>query len=225
VEQKKLLRQTVLFLGIAVVLGILVVVVIVPGVIRILGGAGGGVATQTEDLPPLQAPVISAPIPATFSASIKLSGYAEKGATVVLLQNTQEANRTTAQDNGAFQFDVQLQKGDNALSAYAQSSADRQSPVSQEFKVIMDDEQPALEIETPTDKQVIEGKKNQSLTIKGKTDPNTKVTVNDRLAFTQADGTFSTTFFLNSGDNNLSIKAIDQAGNVTEKPLLVTFHE
>jgi hypothetical protein len=228
VEQKKLLRQTFFFLALAIVIAVVMLAVVVPGIIRVLGGLSSSTSpVVTEDLPPLQPPVISAPVPATFSASLKLSGFAEKAATVVLVQNGQEAGQTTAQDNGAFQFDVQLQKGENALSAYAKTSEKRQSAVSQEFKVVMDNELPKLEITDPKEgeKKSVQGKKNQSTSITGNTDPNTKITLNDRLAFVKADGSFTASFFLQTGDNEITIKATDQAGNVTEKKVTITYQD
>jgi hypothetical protein len=93
------------------------------------------------------------------------------------------------------------------------------------FLTIFDNEQPQIEINEPTDNQTIQGKKNQNVPVKGKTKPNSKMYLNDRLVFVRDDGTFETTHRLENGGNSLSFKVIDMAGNQTEKVITVNFQE
>jgi hypothetical protein len=43
--------------------------------------------------------------------------------------------------------------------------------------------------------------------------------------FTDSAGAFSSTFQLQPGENTLNFRAVDAAGNVTEKPVKVTFNQ
>jgi hypothetical protein len=130
----------------------------------------------------------------------------------------------TADDSGNFSTEVTLEKGENRFSAYAKNG-ELESEVSQQFLTIFDNEQPQIEINEPTDNQTIQGKKNQNVPVKGKTKPNSKMYLNDRLVFVRDDGTFETTHRLENGGNSLSFKVIDMAGNQTEKVITVNFQE
>jgi hypothetical protein len=225
VEQSKLVKQTAIFAAAAIVLSLLSFLVIIPGVLRYIGGQNGGGNSAGNDttLPP-QTPILSAPVPATFSASISLTGYTSNKANVVILRNGEEYKTVPADDQGKFVADVELEKGTNTLSSYAKNDQ-AESSKSQEYTTIMDNEPPKLEVTQPTDNQSIQGKKNQSTTVQGSTDPQTKLYLNDRLMLVHDDGNFSFSYYLSSGTNTLTFKAIDEAGNVTEKKLTVNFSE
>jgi bacillopeptidase F len=199
--------------------------VIIPNIIRWVGNRGGNQDNTSDNGIPVQVPLISAPTSATSSAQLPLSGYSEKGFTVVVLDNDQEVKRVNSGDDGTFSTDIDLQKGNNNIAVYAIDESNKQSDKSKEYVVIYDNEPPKLEIQEPQDKQQITGKKNQTLTIKGTTEKNTKVYLNDRLAFVKDDGTFSVLQQLNTGDNALNLKAVDAAGNKTEVSLTVNYHD
>ena len=59
--------------------------------------------------------------------------------------------------------------------------------------------------------------------VKGKSDANVRLTLNDRLIIVTGDGNFSSNYNLNPGDNQLIFKAVDKAGNETIKELLVKY--
>jgi hypothetical protein len=224
VEEKKMVRQTVIFSVLAVVLAVLFFLVIIPGVVRFLGGLAGGPVVKEDELLP-QTPFISSPASATSSAKLTFSGFNQKDNTIVVLDNGQESTRVKAADDGSFSADLTLQEGENKLSAYAINPRDKESAVSQEYLITYDNKPPKLEITEPTDGASIQGRKNQNATVKGNTEPETRVTINDRLIFVNDDGTFSTSFRLENGDNGIAFKATDPAGNVTEHKITVKFSE
>jgi hypothetical protein len=225
VEQSKLLKQSVLFGVLAVVLLIVGGFVIIPAFIRFVGGFSKPVQTTSDDGVPIQIPIVQTPLAATSSATLALTGFHQKGYEIVVVNNGRETARVKTQDDGSFATDVTLESGENRLTAYAVNEQKKESGVSAEYLVLFDNEPPKLEITEPTDGQSIEGKKNQNLTIKGTTDPKVKMQLNDRLFFIRTDGTFETTFRLNNGENTLTIKATDEAGNTTEKVVKVNFRE
>jgi hypothetical protein len=224
-EQKKLTRQIVFFVGLTIVLLAVFLLVVVPGVIRIAGNFVKPSATASDSQVFVQVPLVSSPFSATNSANISVSGYSEKGNMVVLVNNDQEATRQAANDDGSFSVSLTLDKGDNHLKVFAIDADNHQSEKSKEYIVTFNDQPPKLDVTDPQDKQTITGKNNQNLTIKGNSDKGVKVYINDRLIFSNDDGSFSTLQRLNDGDNALDIRAVDPAGNATEKKLMVTFHQ
>lgn len=225
-EQRKILRQTILFGGLAVILFLAFLFIILPQSVRLVsnlaGNTGGNPFDITDTIPP-QTPVLDAPPLATPSAQLAISGLGEPETEIVLVVNAAEQSRTTAADDGRFSFNVALQEGENTINLYAMDTAGNESPSSQTYYIIRDSQPPKLTIEEPQDGQTVELRRNQVITIKGETDPNARVMVNGRLAFARNDGTFSTTYQLNEGENTLVIEAEDEAGNKSTVELKVTF--
>lgn len=225
-ETGRVLRQTVLLvvISVGVVLGFLFVVL--PGIIRVVSSHESGAPTQTDQaVVPIQPPVLAAPITATSSADITLTGFSQNGDTVVVLQNGQEAQRATANADGSFSASITLQPGANTVQAYAVDANNKQSDLSAQYSVTYANQPPKLDISTPTDGQQVQGKRNQNLEVKGQTDPMDRITINDRIVFAKDDGSFDTTFLLGQGSNTIDVKAMDQAGNITEKKFTVTYSD
>jgi hypothetical protein len=224
VEQKKLWRQTLLFSGGAVGLLIIFLLVILPTIIKFMAGSDLGVVDSDDTIPP-QTPMLSAPVPATNSATLALSGFTEAKATVYLINGGQRTDEKTTDDQGSFVFDISLNQGENHLSVVAADEAGNESAASREFVVIYDNESPMLELKDLTNGQEIVGKDKQSLTIAGKTEPKARVTVNDRLTTATSEGDFSLIYRLNEGENELKFKVMDQAGNQYEMSIKVLFKQ
>ena len=223
-EQSQILRQTILFGAGGLALILIGIFVIIPGVIRIVGGLAGNNPQVVEaDVPP-QVPVLAAPLDATSSAKLNVTGFTENNAKVTLVLNGSPQKEITADDSGNFSADVELSQGENHIAAYAKRDT-AESALSGEYVIIFDDQAPSIEIESPKEGENIQGKKNQNIQVKGKTEAGSKMYVNDRLGFVQDDGTFSVSFYLNPGENVLKIKVVDMAENITEKELKVTFTE
>jgi len=223
-EQKKLVRQTIILIGASVILLFAFLFVILPQSIRLIGFLTGSntISDPTDTFPP-QVPVLSAPPTATPSAQLNLDGYGEPASEVVLIVNAAEQSRHKIGDDGRFSAEVSLNEGENTISSYAIDANKNESTASKSWMVIKDSQPPKLEVSEPQPDQQIELRRNQQLSVKGMTDPNTKVYVNGRLAFTQADGQFSSSFQLQEGDNKLQFRVEDQAGNVTESEVNVKF--
>jgi hypothetical protein len=222
-EQKKLSQQIIMFLVGAVAIVLLFWFVILPATIRFVASLGGSENTGGDDTLPPQVPIFSAPLTATSSAKIILSGFGEAGSELVILQGGTEKTRVTVGEDGSFGLTMQLEPGENVLSGYSIDKTGNESAESKRYTVKFDDEPPELEITEPVDGANITLRKNQLTTIKGTTEENAKIELNGRLVYASADGSFSTTYQLNEGDNQLLFKAIDEAGNTTEKTIKVTF--
>ena len=75
-----------------------------------------------------------------------------------------------------------------------------------------------ITVDSPRDGSEIFGQSNQNVTFSGKVSkPDASVNINGNYVRLDATGSFSSIVRLNQGDNNVSVKATDRAGNVAEK--------
>lgn len=225
-QQQTMLKQTVLIAGIALALLATFIFVIMPNFIRLADGFlnGSSGLTQEEDQIPPQTPVLSAPVAATNSAQLPISGVGEAESQVVLVLNGERLDDKKIDDEGKFNFEVPLTEGQNSLSVYSVDDADNESVQTREYQVTLDTKAPEIEVSQPEDGSTIELRKNQITTIVGKTEPQAKVFINERLVYARADGSFSMSYKLEEGENTLKFKVQDQANNVSEKEVKVAFH-
>lgn len=223
-EQRTVVRQTLISIGVAIILVVAFIFVIIPGVIRLtLAFLGSGTSfVATDDVPP-QVPVLAAPVPATFSAQVDISGFGEAKSKITFVVNGSEYQDVTASDDGSFGLSLPLTEGENSLTVYAKDEAGNESAESKKYMIVFDAQAPELVITEPQPDQQIELRKNQLTTIRGTTEPGSRVFVNGRLASVQTDGAFSLTYQLQEGENILKIEATDRAGNKTEQELKVFF--
>jgi hypothetical protein len=82
-------------------------------------------------------------------------------------------------------------------------------------------EGPKLSIDSPGDGSEVKG--SNPIEVKGKTDPDVTVSVNDFQAVSGSDGSFSYFLTLKDGGNDIKVIAIDDAGNKTEKTIHVNY--
>ena len=211
-----LMRQTGLFL--ALVLGAVVAIFIwgLPLLVKLaifLGDvkSSSEKVEQTDTVPPI-APRLLPLSTATFSAQVKIEGFSESGSKVTVYVNSVSRGEVVTDSNGNFSLDrVSLNLGKNGIWASAIDAAGNKSQDSEVTYVDMDDTKPQLIIDTPQDQATTS---DAIIEVKGrvsKTDA--EVTVNDRLVIVSGGGTFSAKVAVDLGDNKLTIKAVDRAGN------------
>lgn len=190
----------------------------------IAGKNQGNDTTQTTNQPSFIAPpILNQSFTATNSGQIKVSGTAQNKQQVKLYVNDQVVDTKDTQSDGTFSFDnVTLQNGDNKIQTKAKVN-DKESDFSNTWTVTFKNKAPSLDVNSPSDGQSFS--KDPSITVKGKTDADAKVTVNDFQAIVNDDGTFSYTMQMQNGDNQLKVVAQDAAGNKTEKDLKVTYSQ
>ena len=203
---------------------ILTILVGIPALIRMAAFLGDLRASnrpvdKTDIVPPAP-PRISLPFEATNSATQVIDGAAESGATIFLTLNGESLGTVVAREDGTFIFSrVELRQGDNSLMAVAVDQAGNQSRGSTPINLYYSNKSPALDIESPTDRQQISGNK---IEIKGRVADGSRLMINDRLIVVGPGGKFSTAWNLNSGENGLVFVATDRAGNQTRKEVTVT---
>ena len=178
---------------------------------------------KTDFIPP-SPPVFLNSFDATNSAAMTLTGTAEPGSAVYLTQNSVSKGNVITSDDGLFSFgNIHLTEGENNFSAIAMDNSGNKSQVSDPLIITFSNKAPNLTVTTPADKQQISGS-SPNLPVQGMTDPDNRLTINDRVVIVGSDGSFSYNMVLNQGDNSIVISATDQMGNSTQKQLNVTYN-
>lgn len=221
-EQKKAVKQSVFLLGASVVIVIVFIAFGLPLFFSVFVKLfGGGASTNDNQFPP-QVPVLSAPVTATSSAQLPLTGYTESEAEVTIVRNGEQLETITADEAGSFEITIQLEKGNNDIALFAKRG-EQESDLSRTYTVLLDTEKPKIELQEPQENQEFQSRTQQNITVKGKTDIDAKVLLNGRTVYPSDDGTFSTTYQLQEGENVLTFIAQDEAKNETKIERKVKF--
>jgi RNA recognition motif-containing protein len=128
-----------------------------------------------------------------------------------------------ANNNGDFTTAVTLNEGENEIMSYSKDTAGNKSATTDTFVITYDKTAPNLDITKPQDQATFYGSKERQLLIQGKTDEKTRVSVNGRHVVVESNGSFTFLTTLSEGENKFTIKAEDEASNITEKTLTVTY--
>jgi len=160
-----------------------------------------------------QPPTLNPVAEATNSAQINLSGFSEAGTSVKLFVRGISVNETIASDDGEFEFqDVHLREGENEIYCTALDDQGNTSDTSKAWTINVDAEKPSLSLESPTDGDKFFDNDNP-IPIKGKSEAGVEVRLNNRFIRTDNNGEFETSLSLSEGDNEIEVKAVDEAGN------------
>ncbi len=226
-EEEKFRKRTIFFGGLTLLLGLAIVVWGIPFFIRLaeLLDEKKNVSDSqvlNEDLIPPVPPRFAYVPEATNSASIPLIGYSEKNSSVEVFLNDELAVKTEADEEGEFNIEkIFLDPGENSLYSYAIDESGNTSDKSGLYSIIFDNIKPELEIEAPSGNETVY---EQNLQIKGKSEPNARITVNGSLVLPDSDGNFIFDYELATDKNEISIIAQDSAGNVVSKNFTITYH-
>jgi hypothetical protein len=227
-EEKRNTRKAVLFVLISLAIIIFLSFYGISIVTKIIGFAtsfrkDNQTASLVDKTPP--SPPFLQSIPnATNISPYELSGRVEPGNTVVVSFNGSEEEIQT-DENGNFSMKLDLVKGDNAIFAYTKDPAGNKSQETNKYVLIFDNEAPEINISSPPDGTNYYGVKQKNVTIKGTTKIDSSITINDRIATVNDDGSFSLNYTLSNGENNLKVKSVDKAGNEKEINLKLFYSE
>jgi hypothetical protein len=142
----------------------------------------------------------------TNKDSVTVTGLTEPGATI-----TVDGNAVTVEADGTFSYNLTLARGAHPIVVNATDAVGNQNTVRR--NILMDNEirlavtEPASET-TVTNIVII--------LIRGTTDTDVGLRLNDGLVTVNLDGTFSITYALTEGANVLSFAGADRAGNTIQ---------
>jgi hypothetical protein len=178
-------------------------------------------SSQTVIFPPVLDPLPMA----TKSGTLAVTGSGQAGMTLVMYLNDQEMQHIDVTKSGTFKTTVtNLKDGLNTISAKLTDNKGNLSDLSNVLSVTIKQKQPTLELTSPGNGTTILGD-NNLITVSGKTDDNTTVTVNGRIIVVRADNTFSYSYPLNQGSNTLTVVATDEAGNTITAERSVSYQK
>lgn len=220
-QQRKLVRQTIWSIIGGGLLLLVFLFWVLPNSVRLLSGVLDTTFEEKDEIPP-QVPIFSQPATATNLSPYLLKGFAEPGSKVFVSVNGNE-NEVVTGDDGVFEAELGLTEGENVFSAVSEDAAGNRSRETEAYQIDLDSQLPSLAIDNISDGQEFIGKDQQQLTIAGITDPSARVYINQRLVLARTDGSFKFTLRLNEGENKLTFKVIDKAGNEAEFEYTVFF--
>lgn len=171
----------------------------------------------------VQAPLLDELPIATNSAKLRISGLALEGKKVLFYINDEKAGEADVSGDRFSYEDLILHEGANDVKVKSQSENQTESDFSKSYKVIFDQKEPELTIDSPTEGQTFSG--NNRISIKGKSEKDAQVYANGFLANVNSDGNFEVFVPLNEGDNEIEVRAIDIAGNVKSQKIKVRFNK
>lgn len=222
VRSRKAGKQGITYLVIAILIIIITIAWGLPAIARLTGFLiknDNAPLTETEQRP---TPPIFSDIPeATYSAQVKIAGYAQPGLEVILYLNGAEYGRKLVAESGTFNFDqVKLAEGDNNAYAYTATAHNLQSEQSKNYVIVVDSTKPVVTIDSPKDSEVFRGQSQRITNFVGSVNElGSNVFIGERMVIVGSDGKFSLPYQLVEGDQEIVIKAIDEAGNVSESSI------
>ena len=176
---------------------------------------------ELSDNTPPPPPYIESLPSHTNQEKIEIKGSTEPGATVKVFIN-KKSEELISNSDGKFVTAFTLRGGLNTISVLSIDSSGNESKKT-ESEIILDKEKPNIEISTPADNSSFSGPKQRQLVIEGSIDNDAKLSINGRWVVVESNGTFSYATSLEEGDNNFTFSAEDEAGNISEKTLSVTY--
>jgi len=185
----------------------------------------GNESPKTVENQLLVAPFLDSVPIATNSSKFVFQGKAQSNNSVVLFIDSEETKKTKADTDGMYVFEnVTIPEGTHIIQTKTTNDKGKFSEFSNKITTTVKKKQPKLDVATPTDNSTIRGE-DPTLIIEGKTDPDVNIRINDRFVVVKSDGSFSYSYQLSEGDTELTIVAIDLAGNEKQVKRAVTYHK
>lgn len=180
--------------------------------------------TPVSENTTLAPPVLNIPFEATNTATIKIKGYSTPNSSVEIYLDDNLSTTVKVKDDGSFLSDnISLSLGTNNIYGKTVDDKGQKSLPSKPIQVDYSNEKPKLDLNSPSDNQVIQGDK--KVTVSGSTNAgkNISLTVNGIVVIVDGNGNFSKTIEINDGDNNITVTATDRSGNTTQLSRKVTY--
>jgi hypothetical protein len=160
---------------------------------------------------------------ATNSSKIDISGSTFNLDKVTIYLNSKKIKEKNVYGNLDFTEEItNLNPGNNEIYFLGFNKKGEMIKKTKPFVILYKDSKPKLEITSPKDNTTVD---DQSLTIKGTTDKETVVKINEAPVVVDALGNFEADVGLIEGENKIKITASDIAGNQEEKTLTVTYQK
>ncbi len=226
VEAKRNVRSAYYYVILSIITIFLLIFLGIPMLVKFAGFIGTiGKSNKPVDIndttPP--APPQFNDIPEfTNKERLEISGISENGAVITIKANN-ESNEVVANTDGEFNYIFNLDDGENTIDAKAKDSSGNESTQTKSYKIYFDNDEPKLEVTSPSDGASYYGSGQRQVQINGTVSEKVDLTVNERTVTQKDDGSFSFVTTLNEGSNTFEVKAIDPAGNESVFSFSVNF--
>lgn len=218
--------QILLIMGLIIASGLIYLIFIFPFLVQWTGQINSGKYVAPDRSIRPQTPSFNAPGNYTNQQQLTLTGYGTPSTQIQFILNDDDSNsklRTHVAQNGEFSFVITLEEGENTIQAYSLDNAGHTSNESKIYHVTLDTQEPEVDLEAPENHQEFHGRDQQTIQIKGHTEPGARLIVNNRATRADVDGYFELDYHLQDGENALIVQALDNAENQTETTISVTF--
>ena len=159
---------------------------------------------------------------ATNSAKIIVSGSVLNFDSLVFYLNKVKVKEVDSAADIVNEEIGDLEKGENSVYILAKSKNSKTEKSTITYKVFYKSEKPKLEISDPSDNSTTS---NQEIKVKGSTDKETYIHINDIPVVVDVNGNFEMSIRLKDGDNQITTKAQDIAGNEETKTIKITYQK
>lgn len=171
----------------------------------------------------LSPPILEALPPGTDKDTIMIKGRSPQDYGSIEIYVNNDLYKEILIAKKEFEAEIKnLKEGENIIEARFLSEDDKKSPFSKPITITYSKEPPKLEIDYPSDGTTFR-RGDEVIEIRGKTDPDNKVKINDFRAIVDEQGNFSYNFRLSEGDNLITIEAENKAAIKTSKQIKIIF--
>ncbi|KKR11515.1 MAG: hypothetical protein UT39_C0006G0021 [Candidatus Woesebacteria bacterium GW2011_GWA1_39_21] len=180
--------------------------------------------SKSEDKIPPNIPLVNDIPDYTNKDNIEVKGSAEAASAVTLSLN-RDTYEQVADSDGSYIFKAKLVSGINSFFLFSTDSAGNESVHTKQYQIVLDKDNPNLTVNQPQDNSTVYGDKNRLVEIKGTSDSDVELKINDKYVLVSDDDTFGYKYNLQPGANTITLVAKDKAGNEATKQLTVNFQE
>jgi len=160
---------------------------------------------------------------ATNSAKIVISGSVVNYTVLRFYINDEKVKEKEISASDNFSEEIgDLVSGNNEVYIKASTKDGKNSKKTEVFQVFYNNEKPKLEISEPADNSKTS---KPDILIKGMTDKEVFIKINDLPVVVNANGNWETNIKLKDGDNLIAITASDLAGNTESKTITVNYQK
>lgn len=227
-RDKQLINRSILsVLAVVGILGFLIFfgVKILAGFSFILDKMSGSQNINNQQQTSVILPPALDPLPeATNSAAFLITGSSQKEYDLIIYRNDSEVKEIKPEENGIFQTEIELESGSNIITAKAKDNKGNTSQSSNSVTINYITEEPELTVTEPADGSRFYSEQ-QTINIKGTTDPDNQLTLNGRMVIVQSSGSFTSAVTLNNGENKFNLVATNQAGNQTTVEMTLYYEQ
>lgn len=160
---------------------------------------------------------------ATNSSTIEIKGSVFNLKKIVGFLNQEKIIEKEVKNKNSFSLTIDaLKEGNNELYLEGFGDKDQLIKRTRKYSVFYKKDKPKIEINEPQNNSKVN---KDLITIKGKTEAETIIKINDLPIVVDALGNFETDVNLSEGENKITIFASDIAGNIEEKTLTIFYQK